>query len=60
MSDEAKVVLTQEQRYEKRKALLQLLLILLVGISVVYIGFELGVGVLALGVWLISRFTGGA
>jgi hypothetical protein len=59
MSDAtAKVELTPEQRFEKRKGLLQVLLIGLVAVTIVYVGFEIGVGMLCLGLWIIGKFSG--
>lgn len=49
---------TPAERKEARAGLLQLLLILLVGVGICYFSFELGVGVLAVILWLGSKFTG--
>lgn len=52
--------LSPEERKEKRAALLQLLLIILVGVAIVYLGIEIGIGVLSIGYFFIRVIFGGS
>jgi hypothetical protein len=46
------------ERYEGRKALLQLLLIALVAVAIVYLGLNVGFAVIGFVLWIIARITG--
>ena len=47
-----------EAKQEARKALLTLLLIVLVGIAILWFGFDLAIGIVAFVLWVIGRVTG--
>ena len=57
---ETKTPKTAAEKKEARGNLLTLLLIVLVAVGILYFGFELGVGVLALLLWIGAKFTGAA
>lgn len=46
------------EKEEARKALLMLLLIILVGVAILYFGFELSIGIIGFVLWVIARATG--
>ncbi len=47
-----------EARKEARSALLQLLLIILCAVAIVYLGFNLGTGVIIFVMWIVGRAIG--
>ena len=49
---------TAEEKYEARKTLLQLLLIILIGVASLYLGFNLGVGIIFFVLWAIGSAFG--
>ena len=53
-----RVAKSPEERKEARSALLQLLLIVLVGVSIGYFGFHLGIGIIGFVLWILGRVTG--
>ena len=55
---EEKIQKSPEAKQEARKALLTLLLIVLVGVAIVWFGFDLAIGILVFVLWVISRITG--
>lgn len=55
---EAKKEKTAAERKEAREALVLLLLIVLIGVAILWFGFDLMVGVIGFVLWLIARFTG--
>ena len=50
--------MTPEEKKEARATLLQLLLICLVIVAIAYLGFNLGIGILGLVLWIIGKMTG--
>jgi len=51
---------TAAEKKEARSNLLTLLLIVLVGVGILYFGWNLGIGVLAFILWIGAKFTGAA
>jgi hypothetical protein len=49
---------TPAEKKEARGNLLTLLLIVLVGVGILYFGWNLGIGVLAFILWIGAKFTG--
>lgn len=58
MSNETKTM-TPEERSAKRAGLLQLLLIILAGVAIVYLGVEIGLGVTTLAYFFFRVIFGG-